>query len=125
MSCHAGTTLAFIGVLLLILMALLRPVDASWHTIPESTLVNINQSLEARSSNARKGIVADVERFCRSVRVGPDCFKGVNLRRTEVVRMVWAIQNLCGNLYDLLDPLLRAGRVWPRAPSPCPWFSTR
>lgn len=26
-----------------------------------------------------------------------DCFKGVDLRRTEIVCMVWAIQNLSGN----------------------------
>ncbi|KAK9242448.1 general substrate transporter [Lipomyces tetrasporus] len=28
-----------------------------------------------------------------------DCFKGVNLRRTEVVCMVWAIQVLCGSTF--------------------------
>lgn len=27
-----------------------------------------------------------------------DCFKGVNLRRTEVVTFVWAIQTLCGGM---------------------------
>lgn len=26
-----------------------------------------------------------------------DCFKGVDLRRTEIICMVWAIQNLSGN----------------------------
>jgi len=26
-----------------------------------------------------------------------DCFKGVNLRRTEIACMVWMIQNICGN----------------------------
>ncbi|WEW58384.1 hypothetical protein PRK78_003852 [Emydomyces testavorans] len=29
-----------------------------------------------------------------------DCFKGVNLRRTEIVCMVWAIQNLSGNSFS-------------------------
>ncbi|CAG9951086.1 unnamed protein product [Clonostachys rosea f. rosea IK726] len=29
-----------------------------------------------------------------------DCFKGVDLRRTEVVCMVWAIQNLSGNSFS-------------------------
>ncbi|KAL6906569.1 sugar transporter domain-containing protein [Trichoderma evansii] len=29
-----------------------------------------------------------------------DCFKGVDLRRTEVVCMVWAIQNLSGNAFS-------------------------
>jgi len=28
-----------------------------------------------------------------------DCFKGVDLRRTEVVVVVWAIQNLCGSAF--------------------------
>ncbi|KAJ5219456.1 sugar transporter [Penicillium cinerascens] len=28
-----------------------------------------------------------------------DCFKGVNLRRSEVVCMVWAIQTLCGSTF--------------------------
>jgi MFS transporter, SP family, general alpha glucoside:H+ symporter len=28
-----------------------------------------------------------------------DCFKGINLRRTEIVCMVWAIQNLSGNSF--------------------------
>ncbi len=26
-----------------------------------------------------------------------DCFKGVNLRRTEITCMVWVVQNICGN----------------------------
>ncbi|RSL39673.1 hypothetical protein CEP54_016282 [Fusarium duplospermum] len=26
-----------------------------------------------------------------------DCFRGVNLRRTEIACAVWSIQNLCGN----------------------------
>lgn len=29
-----------------------------------------------------------------------DCFKGVDLRRTEIVCMVWAIQNLSGNAFS-------------------------
>lgn len=29
-----------------------------------------------------------------------DCFKGVDLRRTEIVCMVWAIQNLSGNSFS-------------------------
>lgn len=29
-----------------------------------------------------------------------DCFKGVNLRRTEIVCMTWAIQNLSGNSFS-------------------------
>jgi len=29
-----------------------------------------------------------------------DCFRGVNLRRTEIVCMVWAIQNLSGNSFS-------------------------
>lgn len=29
-----------------------------------------------------------------------DCFKGVDLRRTEIVCMVWAIQNLAGNSFS-------------------------
>lgn len=28
------------------------------------------------------------------------CFKGINLRRTEIVCMVWAIQNLAGNSFS-------------------------
>jgi SP family general alpha glucoside:H+ symporter-like MFS transporter len=28
-----------------------------------------------------------------------DCFRGINLRRTEIVCMVWAIQNLSGNSF--------------------------
>ncbi|KAK3182208.1 hypothetical protein K4F52_006577 [Lecanicillium sp. MT-2017a] len=28
-----------------------------------------------------------------------DCFKGVNLRRTEIVCMVWTVQNLCGSAF--------------------------
>ena len=28
-----------------------------------------------------------------------DCFKGVNLRRTEIVCLVWLFQNLCGNTF--------------------------
>jgi SP family general alpha glucoside:H+ symporter-like MFS transporter len=28
-----------------------------------------------------------------------DCFRGTNLRRTEIVCMVWAIQNLSGNSF--------------------------
>jgi len=29
-----------------------------------------------------------------------DCFRGVDRRRTEIVCMVWAIQNLCGNAFS-------------------------
>lgn len=29
-----------------------------------------------------------------------DCFKGVNLRRTEIVCMLWATQNLAGNTFS-------------------------
>jgi MFS transporter, SP family, general alpha glucoside:H+ symporter len=29
-----------------------------------------------------------------------DCFKGIDLRRTEIVCMVWAIQNLSGNTFS-------------------------
>jgi SP family general alpha glucoside:H+ symporter-like MFS transporter len=29
-----------------------------------------------------------------------DCFKGVNLRRTEIVCMTWAMQNLSGNSFS-------------------------
>jgi SP family general alpha glucoside:H+ symporter-like MFS transporter len=29
-----------------------------------------------------------------------DCFRGTDLRRTEIVCMVWAIQNLCGNSFS-------------------------
>lgn len=29
-----------------------------------------------------------------------DCFKGIDLRRTEIVCMVWAIQNLSGNSFS-------------------------
>lgn len=29
-----------------------------------------------------------------------DCFKGHDRRRTEIVCMVWAIQNLCGNAFS-------------------------
>ncbi|KAJ2968522.1 hypothetical protein NQ176_g9139 [Zarea fungicola] len=28
-----------------------------------------------------------------------DCFRGVNLRRTEIVCMVWTVQNLCGSAF--------------------------
>ena len=28
-----------------------------------------------------------------------DCFRGINLRRTEIVCMCWAIQNLSGNSF--------------------------
>lgn len=29
-----------------------------------------------------------------------DCFKGTDLRRTEIICMVWAIQNLSGNSFS-------------------------
>lgn len=29
-----------------------------------------------------------------------DCFKGVNLRRTEIICMLWATQNLAGNIFS-------------------------
>ncbi|KAI5283655.1 hypothetical protein KEM54_001956 [Ascosphaera aggregata] len=29
-----------------------------------------------------------------------DCFKGTDLRRTEIVCMIWVIQNLCGNTFS-------------------------
>jgi SP family general alpha glucoside:H+ symporter-like MFS transporter len=29
-----------------------------------------------------------------------DCFRGTDLRRTEIVCMAWAIQNLCGNAFS-------------------------
>ena len=28
-----------------------------------------------------------------------DCFRGVELRRTEIVCMVWTVQNLCGSAF--------------------------
>lgn len=28
-----------------------------------------------------------------------DCFRGIDLRRTEIVVGVWAIQNLCGSSF--------------------------
>jgi hypothetical protein len=28
-----------------------------------------------------------------------DCFKGIDLRRTEIVCVTWAIQNLCGSAF--------------------------
>jgi SP family general alpha glucoside:H+ symporter-like MFS transporter len=28
-----------------------------------------------------------------------DCFKGINLRRTEIVCVTWSIQNLCGSAF--------------------------
>jgi SP family general alpha glucoside:H+ symporter-like MFS transporter len=39
------------------------------------------------------------EKFTRGVSY-LDCFKGTNLRRTEIVCMVWAIQNLSGNSFS-------------------------
>jgi SP family general alpha glucoside:H+ symporter-like MFS transporter len=28
-----------------------------------------------------------------------DCFKGIDLRRTEIVCVTWSIQNLCGSAF--------------------------
>ena len=33
-----------------------------------------------------------------------DCFKGSNLRRTEIVCMVWLCQNLCGSSFMVFSP---------------------
>jgi SP family general alpha glucoside:H+ symporter-like MFS transporter len=39
----------------------------------------------------------EVEKFLSAGSGYLDCFKGVNLRRTEIACMVWAIQTLCGS----------------------------
>lgn len=41
----------------------------------------------------------DLERRITQGTSYADCFKGVNLRRTEIVCMVWAIQTLCGSTF--------------------------
>ncbi len=56
-----------------------------------------------------------------------DCFKGIDLRRTEIVCVTWAIQNLCGSAFmgystyfyeqaglPIVDSFdMSMGQVWP------------
>jgi hypothetical protein len=46
-----------------------------------------------------------------------DCFKGTDLRRTEIVCMVWAIQNLSGNAFSNYSTYFpRPQAIRPQAP---------
>lgn len=53
-------------------------------------------SFNAQETVAMMVHTNELEKEIKSVTSYWDCFKGIDLRRTEVVCLVWAVQNLCG-----------------------------
>lgn len=59
-------------------------------------MAGVNEKLTEVETVAMMEHTNDLERELESGTSYLDCFKGVNLRRTEIVCFTWASQNLCG-----------------------------
>ncbi|KAF3938796.1 hypothetical protein ABW19_dt0203088 [Dactylella cylindrospora] len=63
------------------------------------TSLNKESDFDADETVAMMAHTTQIERQTTSGATYLDCFRGVNLRRTEVTCMIWAIQNLSGNSF--------------------------
>jgi SP family general alpha glucoside:H+ symporter-like MFS transporter len=59
-------------------------------------LAGVNEKLSEDETVAMMVHTNELERELESGTSYLDCFKGANLRRTEIVCFTWASQNLCG-----------------------------
>lgn len=70
------------------------------HNLQRLTSLNRETDLVADETLAMMVHTCALEEKTTSGASYLDCFKGVDLRRTEIVCMVWALQNLAGNSYS-------------------------
>ncbi|KFY24633.1 hypothetical protein V491_02068 [Pseudogymnoascus sp. VKM F-3775] len=96
-----------------ILVGVLFAPESPWWLVRRGRVEDARQALQKLTSfNADKSVDVDVDQTLAMIVVTNekekalesgvcyvDCFKGSNLRRTEIVCATWSIQNLCGSTF--------------------------
>ncbi|KAM0615574.1 hypothetical protein ACHAQF_003355 [Verticillium nonalfalfae] len=75
-------------------------VDDAKHSLLRLTSKNTETDFNADDTVAMMVHTAALEEKITAGASYLDCFKGIDLRRTEIVCLVWAIQNLSGNSFS-------------------------
>ncbi|KAG7109743.1 General alpha-glucoside permease like protein [Verticillium longisporum] len=75
-------------------------VDDAKHSLLRLTSKNTETDFDADDTVAMMVHTAALEEKITAGASYLDCFKGIDLRRTEIVCLVWAIQNLSGNSFS-------------------------
>jgi MFS transporter, SP family, general alpha glucoside:H+ symporter len=76
-----------------------RIADAK-HALLRLTSLNRETDFDADETIAMMAHTTALEEKITTGATYWDCFRGTDLRRTEIVCMVWAIQNLSGNSFS-------------------------
>lgn len=76
-----------------------RVEDAKRALVYLTSSTNSHESFNVDDTIAMMQTTNELEKALESGTGYFDCFKGIDLRRTEIVCMVWAIQNLCGSAF--------------------------
>jgi len=75
-------------------------IEEAKHSLLRLTSKNKESDFDAEETVAMMVHTTALEEKITSGATYLDCFKGTDLRRTEIVCMVWAIQNLSGNSFS-------------------------
>jgi SP family general alpha glucoside:H+ symporter-like MFS transporter len=76
-----------------------RTEDAKKSLLKLTSSKNADESFDVDQTIAMMVTTNELEKALESGTGYLDCFKGIDLRRTEIVCITWTIQNLCGSAF--------------------------
>lgn len=76
-----------------------RNEDAKKALLKLTSSKNADESFSVDDTIAMMVTTNELEKALESGTSYWDCFKGIDLRRTEIVSVTWLIQNLCGSAF--------------------------
>ena len=76
-----------------------RQEDAKKALLSLTSAKNADDSFNVDQTIAMMVTTNELEKALESGTGYLDCFKGIDLRRTEIVCVTWTIQNLCGSAF--------------------------
>ena len=79
-------------------------IDEAKHSLARLTSAGRNSDFNLNHTIDMMVHTNEVEKEISSGTRFRDCFKGVDLRRTEIACITWAIQNLCGSSFMVSSP---------------------